>query len=71
LLDLLAREPDPVLIKLALSMLHPEVGAACRAPLAPPRPEVVPLLCDAIEDLPHPLAGLKAAGNGVATARPF
>ncbi|MCA0421531.1 MAG: dihydrodipicolinate synthase family protein, partial [Proteobacteria bacterium] len=70
LLDLLAREPDPVLIKLALSMLHPEVGAACRAPLAPPRPECVPLLCDAIEDLPHPLVGMAARSGVTITARP-
>lgn len=70
LLDLLAREPDPVLIKLALSMLHPEVGATCRAPLAPPHPEFVPLLCDAIEDLPRPLAGMamKAVRSGAAAA---
>ncbi|QEL25679.1 4-hydroxy-tetrahydrodipicolinate synthase [Bosea sp. F3-2] len=63
LLDLLAREPDPVLVKLALSMLHPEVGAACRAPLAPARPELATLMRDAIEDLPRPLAGTAMAAT--------
>ena len=61
LLDLLGREPDPVLVKLALSMLHPEIGAGCRAPLAPARPELAALMRDAIEDLPRPLAGTAMA----------
>lgn len=60
LLDLLAAEPDPVLIKLALSMLHPGVEQACRAPLAPARPEFIPLVREAIEDLPRPLPQVTA-----------
>ncbi len=55
LLDLLAKEPDPILVKLALSLLHPGIEAACRAPLTPARPELVPLVREAIEDLPRPL----------------
>ncbi|MGO4171461.1 dihydrodipicolinate synthase family protein [Bosea sp. TAF32] len=57
LLDLLAREPDPVLVKLALSILHPGIGAACRAPLASARSELATFVRDVIEDLPRPLAG--------------
>lgn len=60
LLDLLAAEPDPVLVKLALSMLHPGVEQACRAPLAPARPELIPLVREAIEDLPRPLPQVMA-----------
>ncbi len=61
LLDLVACEPDPVLVKLALSMLDPEIAASCRAPLAPARPEFATLMRDAIEDLPRPLAGTATA----------
>lgn len=70
LLDLLAAEPDPVLIKLALSLLHPGIEAACRAPLTPARPELVPLIRDAIEDLPRPLPEtMTAQATGRAAAR--
>lgn len=61
LLDLLAKEPDPILVKLALSLLHPAIEAACRAPLTPARPELVPLVREAIEDLPRPLPETMAA----------
>ncbi|CAM5208913.1 hypothetical protein ARD30_19175 [Bosea thiooxidans] len=61
LLEVIAREPDPVLTKLALSMLHPEIGTSCRAPLSPARPEYASLVRDAVEDLPRPLAGTAMA----------
>jgi 4-hydroxy-tetrahydrodipicolinate synthase len=75
LLDLLAKEPDPILVKLALSLLHPGIEAACRAPLTPARPELVPLVREAIEDLPRPLPetmtaqSLGRAAAGVAGRR--
>lgn len=61
LLDLLAAEPDPVLVKLALSMLHPGVDQACRAPLTPACPGLAALLRETIEDLPHPFPKAAAA----------
>lgn len=61
LLDVITREPDPVLVKLALSMLHPGIGAACRPPLSPARPEFASLVREAVEDLPRPLAGSATA----------
>lgn len=70
LLDLLSVEPDPVVVKLALSLLHPGIEPGCRPPLTPASPELIPLVRDAIEDLPRPLPEtMTARPAGPAAAR--
>lgn len=55
LLDLLGSEPDPVLVKLALALLHPGFDPACRAPLMSASEALLPALREAIENLPRPV----------------
>ncbi len=50
----LAGEPEPVLIKHALSVLHPGIRPDCRLPLTPAGQAVARLVEEAIEDFPRP-----------------
>jgi len=50
----LAREPEPVLIKHALSLLHPGIRPDCRLPLTPAGEDAARLVEEAIEDFPRP-----------------
>ncbi|MGO4816344.1 hypothetical protein AB4156_43320, partial [Cupriavidus sp. 2MCAB6] len=57
LLGLTAREPDPVAIKLALSLQHPGISPACRLPLVTAAASLVEDLTYALDDLPRPING--------------
>ncbi|MCU4181088.1 dihydrodipicolinate synthase family protein [Bosea sp. BH3] len=50
----LVREPEPVLIKQALSLLHPGVRPDCRLPLTPAGEDAARLMEEVIEDFPRP-----------------
>lgn len=51
---ILAREPEPVLIKHALSLLHPGIRPDCRLPLTPAGEDAARLVEETIEDFPRP-----------------
>lgn len=52
--DLLAREPDPIAVKLALSLLMPQLSPACRLPLVATEPVWIEELRQAVDELPRP-----------------
>lgn len=63
----LAREPEPVLIKQALSLLHPGVRPGCRLPLTPAGEDAARLMEEVIEDFPRPptvMAGSQRHASG-------
>ena len=66
--DVLAREPDPVAIKLALSLLHPQLSPVCRLPLVAATPAWSEELRQAVDDLPCPARPIAAAGRRPAAA---
>ncbi len=66
LLGLTAREPDPVAIKLALSLQHPGISPACRLPLVTAAASLVEDLTYALDDLPRPMSGRAASQRSAA-----
>ncbi|MGX5734738.1 dihydrodipicolinate synthase family protein [Bosea thiooxidans] len=65
----LAREPEPVLIKHALSLLHPGVHPDCRLPLTPAGEAAARLVEEAIEDFPRPPLSAVGGHRAPASAR--
>jgi 4-hydroxy-tetrahydrodipicolinate synthase len=54
---LLSQEPDPVAVKLAVSLQHPGVSPLCRLPLVAAQPSLAEELAYALDDLPRPING--------------
>lgn len=63
---LLSREPDPVAVKLALSLQHPSLSPTCRLPLVAAQPSLCDELKYALDDLPRPLNGHAIAHRSAA-----
>lgn len=66
--DVLSREPDPVAVKLALSLLHPQLSPACRLPLVAATPAWAEELRQAVDGLPCPSCPAAAGGPRSAAA---
>ncbi|CAN7620739.1 4-hydroxy-tetrahydrodipicolinate synthase [Bosea sp. LjRoot9] len=60
---LLASQPDPIVVKLAVSLQHAGIKPDCRSPLTPAVPELVEELRHALDDSPRPKAAESAGAD--------